>query len=109
MDFNEYQKLASETAIYPNKGNNIEYPTLGLAGEAGEICNIVKKIQRDSVGIITEESREKLLYEVGDLLWYCAALAYELGLSLDYIAKANLAKLKSRKERGVLGGSGDKR
>ena len=55
MTFEEYQSEASATALYPNRMKNLEYPTLGLTGEAGEVANIVKKIQRDHGGVITEE------------------------------------------------------
>jgi NTP pyrophosphatase (non-canonical NTP hydrolase) len=53
--------------------------------------------------------REDLLLELGDVLWYAAQLATELGLSLETIAEANLAKLASRADRNVIGGSGDRR
>ncbi len=57
MNFEEYQSEASQTALYPRRMENLEYPTLGLAGEAGEVANIVKKIQRDSGGVISDETR----------------------------------------------------
>lgn len=60
MKFEEYQSEASQTALYPNRLKNLEYPTLGLTGEAGEVANIVKKIQRDFGGQITDEIRGKL-------------------------------------------------
>lgn len=109
MKLTEYQKAASETAIYPNAGRNLEYPTLGLCGEAGEIANKVKKIQRDNKGVLTEEARQAISKELGDVLWYVARIASELGFLLDDIALSNIDKLYSRKERGVLGGSGDER
>ncbi|GIU68429.1 MAG: hypothetical protein KatS3mg001_279 [Candidatus Pacearchaeota archaeon] len=109
MDFKEYQKKAWETAIYPNKGKNFIYPALGLGGESGEVLEKIKKILRDEKSLLTEEKKEELLNEMGDVLWYLAALSTELNLNLDDIAKKNLEKLKSRKERGKLHGSGDKR
>ncbi len=96
MNFDEYQDAASVTALYPNRLNNLEYPTLGLAGEAGEVANIVKKIQRDHGGEITDETRAKLKDELGDVLWYISACADELGLSLDEIAAFNVEKLAKR-------------
>jgi NTP pyrophosphatase (non-canonical NTP hydrolase) len=96
MTFDEYQELAVLTAGYPNRKDNLQYPTLGLAGEAGEVANIVKKIQRDFDGIITEEIRNKLKDELGDCLWYIAACADELGLSLEEIARHNVEKLAAR-------------
>ena len=96
MRFEEYQSAASKTALYPNRMNNIAYPTLGLAGEAGEVANIVKKIQRDDGGILTNEVREKLKDELGDVLWYISACADELGLTLGEIAEFNINKLAKR-------------
>lgn len=96
MKFEEYQKAASVTALYPKRLNNLEYPTLGLAGEAGEVANIVKKIQRDFGGEITDEVRGKLKDELGDVLWYISACADELGLTLQEIAEFNVGKLAKR-------------
>jgi NTP pyrophosphatase (non-canonical NTP hydrolase) len=96
MNFDEYQKAAGVTALYPRRLDNLEYPTLGLAGEAGEVANIVKKIQRDHGGRITDETRAKLKDELGDVLWYIAACADELGLSLAEIAEYNIDKLAKR-------------
>ena len=96
MNFEEYQSAASMTALYPRRMSNLEYPTLGLAGEAGEVANIVKKIQRDNEGILTEEVRGKLRDELGDVLWYISACADELGLTLDEIAAFNVDKLAKR-------------
>ena len=96
MKFEDYQKEASTTALYPNRYKNLEYPTLGLAGEAGEVANIVKKIQRDHHGEITDEIRQKLKDELGDVLWYISACADELDLTLEEIAEFNVEKLANR-------------
>ena len=96
MNFDEYQDAASVTALYPKRLNNLEYPTLGLAGEAGEVANIVKKIQRDYAGVITDDTRAKLKDELGDVLWYISACADELGLTLAEIAEFNVEKLAKR-------------
>lgn len=109
MDFTEYQKKAQTTTLYPNAGNNLYYPALGLGGETGEVLNKVKKVMRDHGGTVTNEYREILRGELGDVLWYVSALASELNLDLDDIARANLEKLFSRKERGVISGDGDER
>ena len=106
MNINEYQKQASKTAIYKDK---IVYATLGLAGEAGEIANKVKKILRDNSGEIQEEVRQNLISELGDVLWYVAALATDLRAELSEVANKNIEKLNSRKNRGTIGGSGDNR
>jgi len=109
MDFDEYQKKSRETALYPNKGKNFIYPVLGLTGESGEVAEKIKKVLRDNNGVIDEERREEIKKELGDVLWYLAQIATELNLSLEEIAKVNLEKLKSRKERNQLYGSGDNR
>ncbi len=109
MNFETYQQRVLETAVYPNLGENFIYPLLGLNGEVGEVTEIVKKLYRDDNGQLKIQHREKLKKELGDVLWYVAQLSTELGLNLDNIAQLNLEKLKSRKERGVLQGSGDDR
>ncbi|MFA5747365.1 MAG: nucleoside triphosphate pyrophosphohydrolase family protein [Candidatus Paceibacterota bacterium] len=109
MEFNQYQEEARKTAVYPNMGNNFIYPTLGLAGEAGEVAEKIKKIIRDGDGIVSEEKRADLAKELGDVLWYVAALSGELGLKLDEVALRNVEKLRSRQERGKIRGAGDDR
>ncbi len=99
MKFEEYQTKAKKTALYPNRLKNLEYPTLGLTGEAGEVANIVKKIQRDFGGEITDEIRAKLKDELGDVLWYISACADELGITLSEIAEYNVEKLAKRHGR----------
>ena len=103
MTFSEYQEKARSTAIYP-QDRAIVYPALGLAGEAGEVAEKVKKWIRD--GALDKDSIAK---ELGDVLWYVAQLATELGLELDQVAQANLDKLASRSARNVISGSGDSR
>ena len=105
----EYQSRACETAIYP-KHRAMEYLTLGLTGESGEIANKVKKFIRD--GAVKDEylaKRIEIGYEIGDVLWYCAVLAEELEMNLGHIMEKNLDKLADRKKRGTLSGSGDNR
>jgi len=109
MNFEEYQKKSRVTAKYPDAGKNYVYPTLGLAGESGEVAEKIKKVIRDKNGIIDEETREMIKKELGDVLWYVSQIASELGLTLDDIAEHNIEKLYSRMERGKLGGSGDRR
>lgn len=101
MNFEEYQSEASQTALYPKRLDNLEYPTLGLAGEAGEVANIVKKIQRDHGGVINDDIRGKLKDELGDVLWYISACADELELTLAEIAEFNVQKLAKRHNRGA--------
>lgn len=108
MTFNEYQDLAKTTAIYPTD-YRLLYPVLGLSGETGEIAEKVKKVIRDKGGIVTDEFKDDLKKELGDVLWYLSAIASDLNLTLDEIATANYEKLKSRQERNKLQGSGDNR
>ncbi len=108
-DFNLYQTKALETAIYPDQGRNIIYPALGLTGEAGEVSELIKKMIRDDGGVLTEERRQKLAKELGDVLWYVAVVAYEAGLMLGDVARLNIEKLASRKERGQINGNGSDR
>jgi len=107
-DFNSYQRSATKTAIYPPE-HKILYPALGLAGEAGEVANKVKKVMRDGVENQPDNWREHIASEIGDVLWYCAALATDLNVSLGMIASLNEKKLQDRYERGKLNGSGDNR
>ena len=105
----EYQSRACETAIFP-KRQAMEYLTLGLTGEAGEITNKVKKFIRD--GATKDEylaKRIEIGYEIGDVLWYCAVLAEELEMNLGHIMEKNLEKLADRHKRGKISGSGDNR
>jgi NTP pyrophosphatase (non-canonical NTP hydrolase) len=110
--FAQYQEDIAETAIYPDHGMGsiaaLQYVGLGL-GEAGEVQGKIKKIVRDNSGVITDEVKFEIAKELGDLLWYVTRTAEELGYELSGIAKKNVDKLNSRKERGVLGGSGDNR
>ena len=108
LTFDDYQKQAKKTAIYPSSAG-VMYPALGLTGEAGEVANKVKKVVRDGYKNSPPDWREQVAHELGDVLWYCAALASDLGLSLGRIAKENANKLSGRQQRGTLGGSGDNR
>lgn len=107
MEMNKYQEGALETAIYPEQ-HRVIYPALGLAGEAGEVADKVKKILRGD-SELTDGKKLDIAMEIGDVLWYCATLSHDLGFTLDQVAQMNYAKLKSRQERGKLGGNGDNR
>ncbi|MBI2024942.1 MAG: nucleoside triphosphate pyrophosphohydrolase family protein [Candidatus Harrisonbacteria bacterium] len=109
MTFEEYQKLSRKTAIYPNAGNNFIYPTLGLAGEAGEVAEKIKKVLRDHGGKISDEKKEELKKELGDVLWYVAQISSEFNIPLETVAAGNLEKLYSRFERNKISGDGDNR
>ena len=107
-DFNAYQRMAAKTAIYPDE-HRIMYPALGLAGEAGEVANKVKKLIRDGPEGRPDDWREQISSEIGDVFWFCASLATDLNLTLGMIAAQNEKKLSDRQKAGTLGGSGDTR
>jgi NTP pyrophosphatase (non-canonical NTP hydrolase) len=109
MTFEEYQKSAKKTAVYPIVGQSIVYPALGLAGESGEIMNKIKKIFRDDSGVLTDSRKKEISKELGDILWYVAQVSTELGISLDEVAVSNIEMLKSRQERDKIKGDGDNR
>lgn len=121
MTPSEYQKKASEFASY---GDNPMYPVLGLAEEAGEVCGKVAKFIRKNDGMNPFDASKNFAHskheanaefldaiekELGDVCWMIAALATELGFSLDRIMEKNIEKLTDRKERGVIVGEGDNR
>ena len=108
MDLSFYQLKAVTTAIYP-ENVRVVYPSLGLAGEAGEVLNKIKKVYRDKNGEFDAETKKEIRKELGDVLWYLAVLSQDLGQDLSEIAAGNLKKLQDRKERNVLGGNGDDR
>lgn len=108
VEFDKYQQFVNDMKIYPEQ-YKIVYPALGLAGEAGEIAEKVKKVLRDNDGEWTDDKRAAVLDELGDPLFYIAALADDLGFSLREVMENNVSKLTSRKSRGVLQGSGDNR
>ena len=106
-----YQQLCTETQIYPRE-HAVFYPALGLAGEAGEVANKIKKIMRDRKGDVNNlpgEVKDDITSELGDCLWYISALATDLGIGLDGVVVENIRKLQKRKEKGTIHGSGDKR
>lgn len=112
MTLNDYQHRARSTALYP-EAVRVLYPTLKLAGEAGEVAEKLGKLMRDEGyrpgSSLSPGQRGALAAELGDVLWYVANLAADLGIELEEVASGNLDKLASRKARGVIHGSGDNR
>lgn len=108
MTLNDYQLKALETANYPQEFKII-YPVLGLTGEAGEVSDKVKKVIRDNNNVFTDDRKQEIAKEIGDVLWYIATLSHDLGYSLEEIGQMNYDKLKSRKERNMINGNGDNR
>jgi NTP pyrophosphatase (non-canonical NTP hydrolase) len=82
---------------------------LGLCGESGEVAEKFKKILRDKDGVLNDEDKKSVAKELGDVLWYLATIAGDMGLSLSQIVQWNLDKLHDRQKREKLHGSGDER
>ena len=111
LDGYQAQAVLTWTGKLPDTEMGRIYLALKLAGEAGEAAEKCGKLVRDKNGLmrIAPEDVHALTLELGDVLWYVAVLAYELGVPLEHVANMNMAKLRDRKARGVLGGSGDNR
>ena len=104
-----YEAQSGHTAIFP-KDKALEYLALGMTSEAGEVAGKVKKLIRDGEDVEGFEMKKlAIASEIGDVLWYCAMMAKEVGVPLNSIMQENLRKLHGRKERGTLQGSGDER
>ncbi len=82
---------------------------LGLVGESGEIAEKFKKLIRDKEGVLSDDDKAEIIKELGDVLWYVSTIAHLLGSDLETVARKNNEKLLSRKQRDVIGGSGDNR
>lgn len=108
FSFNTYQTEAMKTAIYP-ENKAIVYTCLGLLSEAGEIAGKVKKVIRDKNGVFDDDVTDAISHEIGDVLWYVAALCKALDISMAHVAADNIEKLAGRQMRGTLSGSGDNR
>ena len=106
LTMNDYQADAAATMIYKWK---VIYPALGLASEAGEVCDKIKKVLRDKNGEFTQNDRLDIRLELGDVLWYVSQIASDLDLGLESVAIRNIEKLRVRKENDTLKGSGDNR
>lgn len=103
MDFGTYQEVAGQTAFYPGRGGQtgltgLMYAGLGLNGEAGEVAENIKKLARGEWKPgATPDDRIKAIYEeLGDVMWYVAAVADELQFDLNAVAQFNLDKLATR-------------
>lgn len=103
-----YQESARKFAIYPQE-KGLEYLSLGLASEAGEVAGKVKKLIRDKGGVATDEDKKALASELGDVIWYVAMLAKHMEIKLSDVFISNINKLQSRMDNNTIGGSGDNR
>ncbi|MEZ4180163.1 MAG: nucleoside triphosphate pyrophosphohydrolase family protein [Candidatus Doudnabacteria bacterium] len=109
MTFDEYQAISAKTAVYPPDDKALYYLGLGVTGEAGEVAEKLKKLMRNHDGQMTEEMRQDLKKEIGDVLWYLSQLTKELDFKFSEVAQANIDKLQDRKVRGVIKSAGDNR
>ena len=96
MTINEYQRLAQRTANTKLPSDKLENACLGLDGETGEVCDILKKYLFQG----HELDRAHTIEELGDCAWYLAEAASGLGVSLEDILLQNIAKLKRRYPAG---------
>ena len=113
MELNEYQKKTRETDLGTGPEHKISphwlYYVLGLGGETGELIEKIKKHFRDDYGVWTDERKDQVIKEAGDVLWYLARLLDELGIDFNSIAEENLTKLFKRMKENKLHGEGDDR
>lgn len=124
LSVEEYEDMVLGAAIYKDavddfvdtaklddvaKMLRVFYAATGLAGEAGEVANKVKKILRDNRGVIDDEVRQRVLGELGGVFWYLTAISAEFGLSVTDVMEYNFNQIKDRQERNVLHGDGDDR
>lgn len=108
MDFVNYQWRTSQTAIYPSE-KALEYLSLGLVSEAGEVAGKVKKIIRDHNSVLTSDMKDSLIAEIGDVMWYIAQLCEALETNMSVVARKNVEKLAQRQKSNTLSGDGDNR
>lgn len=120
MELNEYQEKAMSTCL--PSCNNFAYMSLGLVSEVGELAGkVAKAVRKEEITLfgndlycgkhITEdggaELHKGLIGEIGDVLWFVSGICNVLGISLEDVAEANLAKLAERKKNGTIIGNGD--
>lgn len=113
MYVEEYSNTAISTLTAGHHYGDIDAElmaqVLGLVGESGEIAEKFKKLVRDKKGALSQEDKDEIIKELGDILWYVNAVSHLLGSSLEEVAQKNLGKVLDRKARGKTHGSGDNR
>ena len=98
MTFQQYQKIALSAASYPNQGRSLIYPALGLASETGELMEKVQRVLEIGGSTLDENTRLSITKDLGDVLWYLTAIGYEIGITLEDIARCNIEKLGLEKQ-----------
>ncbi|MBQ3441184.1 nucleoside triphosphate pyrophosphohydrolase family protein [Candidatus Saccharibacteria bacterium] len=112
MKFDEYQEQAKRSDTFePCSLSEVGFTekVMGLAGEAGEVVDKFKKILRDKNGEISDQDKENIVKELGDVLWYVASIARYMEVPLSEVAEKNIEKLEGRLKRGTVHGAGDER
>ena len=112
MGFDEYQEKAARSDTFEKcelRDVGFIEKVMGLAGEAGEAVDKFKKILRDKGGEISNDDRESIVKELGDVLWYVASIARYMDVPLSEVAAKNITKLDGRLQRGTVHGEGDER
>ncbi len=107
--FNDYQALTTQMAMVADDKQRLLIYIMGLAGETGEVSEKFKKLFRDQQGEMSDNFKQEVAKELGDVLWYVSSIAHELGLPLEEVAKANVEKIQSRRARNTQHGNGDNR
>ena len=109
MTLNEYQRDARAMCL--DTAKNLPYLITGLTAEAGEVAGKYAKYIRDDTDSLRDYDNleQNLIKELGDVLWFVALLAEQVGVTLEQVAQQNIDKLYSRQQRGALKGSGDER
>jgi NTP pyrophosphatase (non-canonical NTP hydrolase) len=112
MTFQAYQSWVDGGMLKPQPGKEHEFllfPAVGLAEEAGEVAGQIKRLMRDDGGVLTTARRLKIVYELGDALFYLTAMAGRIGFSLEQVADLNKSKIDLRRDAGKLHGEGSDR
>lgn len=110
VTFNEYQEESIKTATMKYGGlPPLVYYGLKLSGEAGEVAEKIGKLYRDWDGVMSQDRELAIVKELGDVLWYISAIAWELGVTLVEVAIINRLKLIKRIQLGTIHGDGDDR
>jgi len=110
MHLSDYQAKALKTYKVNDTHSQMERMArlaLGLCGESGELAEKIKKVMRGDQEL--GASYQAIEKELGDILWYCAVMSFEIITNLDRVAQINLDKLSDRDDRGMIKGSGDER
>ena len=91
--FENYSQFQKSTQT---KEFDIKYMALGLGGEVGELLNEIKKMKPDDNNILTKDRKQKIILEIGDILWYLQGLSSQLNITLDSALQTNIDKLSKR-------------